>query len=73
MNIDHQYILDILYKHYMYYVCNEDKIVNFCWIPNHTGIHKDNEADKAAKSALDFEIVKLKILLQTLNISLKSI
>ena len=38
------------------------KKVNFFWIPSHIGIHGNNEADKAAKSALEFEIV------QTLNI-----
>ena len=51
MNIEHPYILDILYS---YYVSNLGKIVNFCWIPSQIGI----EADKAAKSALKFEIVK---------------
>ena len=33
MNIDHPCILDILYSYY--YVSNEGKIVNFCWIPSH--------------------------------------
>ena len=52
MNIEHPYILDILYSYF--YVSNLGKIVNFCWIPSQIGI----EADKAAKSALKFEIVK---------------
>ena len=59
MNVDHPYILDILYKYH--YVFNQGKIVNICWIPSHIGIHGKNEADKAAKSALEFEIVKFKI------------
>ena len=54
MNIDHPYILNILYK------SNQGKIVNICWIPSHIGIQGNNEADKAAKSALEFEIVKFK-------------
>ena len=37
------------------------KIINFCWTPSHIGIHGNNEADEAAKSAFDFEIVKFKI------------
>ena len=67
MNTDHQYILDTLYNYY--YVSNQGKIVNICWIPSHIGIHGNNEADKDAKSALEFEIVKFKIP----SISLKSI
>ena len=59
INIDHPYILDILYSYY--YVCIQDKIVNFCWISSRISIHGINKADKAAKSALDFEIVKFKI------------
>ena len=42
------------------YVSNQRKIVKFCWIPSHIGIH-GNSKDKAAKSALKFEIVKFKI------------
>ena len=56
MNIDHTYILDILHNYY--YVSNQGKIVNICWIPSHIGMHGNNEADKAAKSALEFEIVR---------------
>ena len=59
MNIEHPYIFDILYS--CYYVSNQSKIVNFSLIPSHIGIHGNNKADKAAKSALDFEILKLKI------------
>ena len=59
MIIDHPYILDILYNYY--YVSNQGKIVNICWIPSHIGIHENYETDKAAKSALEFEIVKFKI------------
>ena len=59
MNIDHPYISDILYNYY--YVSNQGKIVNICWIPSHIGIHGSIEADKAAKSALEFEIVEFKI------------
>lgn len=28
------------------------KIINFCWTPSHIGIHGNNEADEAAKSAV---------------------
>ena len=61
MDIDHQYFLDILFSYY--YVSNQGKIVNFCWIPSHIGIYGNDEADtcKAAKSALDFEIVEFEI------------
>ena len=37
MNIDHPYILGILYNYYD--VSNQGKIVNICWIPSHIGIH----------------------------------
>ena len=57
MNIDHPYILDILYNYY--YVSNQGKIVNIFWIPSHIGIHGNNEADKVAKSALQFENCKV--------------
>ena len=58
-NIYHPYILDILYRYY--YVSNQGKVFNFCWILSHIGIHGDNEADKAANFPFDFEIVKFKI------------
>ena len=44
-----------------YYISNQGKIVNICWIPSHIGIHGNNEAAKTAKSALEIEILKLKI------------
>ena len=59
LNIDHPYISDILYSYYN--VSNQGKIVKFCWIPSHIGIHWNIEADRAAYSALVFE----KFLLQT--------
>ena len=70
MNIDHPYILDIYYNYYC--VSNQDKIVNFCWIPSYIGIHGNNEADKAAKSTLEFEIESINFPLQTLNILLRT-
>ena len=39
-----------------YHVVEQGKIVKFCWIPSHIGIHGNSEADKAAKSTLQFEI-----------------
>ena len=36
-------------------------MVNIYWIPSHIGIHRNNEAEKAAKSAIEFELVKFKI------------
>ena len=57
VTIDHPHILDIL--HIYYYVSNKGKMVICCWIPSHVGIHGNNEADRAAKSTRDFEIVKL--------------
>ena len=52
MKFDHPYILDILPIYYN--DSNQGKIVNFCWIPSHIGIQGNNEADNAAKSALDY-------------------
>ena len=46
--------MGILYNYY--HVVVQGKIANFCWIPSHIGIHGNTEADKAAKSALQFEI-----------------
>ena len=67
MNIDQPYILDKLDSYC--FVCNQDKIFYFCWIPRYIDIHGKNEADKAAKSALDIEnILSLIFPLQTLNI-----
>ena len=59
MNYYYPYILDILFSYYSF--SNQGKIVKFCWISSHIGKHGNNEADKAVKSALDFEIVKFKI------------
>ena len=64
-DIDHPYIFDIFYS---YCVSNQGKMVNFCWIPSHIGIHRNNEADKAAKSALEFEIIKFNIPLTGLSL-----
>ena len=57
--IIHSSQVDILYSYH--YVSNQNKIVNTYWIPSHNGKLGNNEADKAAKSALDYEIVKFKI------------
>ena len=38
-----------------------------CRIPRHIGIHENNESNYAAKSALEFEIVKFKIPITDLN------
>ena len=35
MNIDHPYILGILYNYY--YVSDQGKIINIGWIPSHIG------------------------------------
>ena len=62
MNIDHPYVLYVLYSYYL--VSNQSKtIINICWIPSNITCSKDgkNEADEAAKSALEFEIVQFKI------------
>ena len=59
MNIDNPYLLDILYSYYC--VFNQGKIVNFCRIPCQNDKHGNNEAAKAAKSPLDFEIVQSKV------------
>ena len=53
-------------------VSNQDTLVNICWIPSHFGIHGNNEADKAAKSALEFKMTKFKIPFIDFNISLNS-
>ena len=62
MNIDHPYILDVLYSYYFF--SNQGKTVNF-WILSNICIHGNNEAGEAAKSTLDFEIVNFKIFLST--------
>ena len=59
MNIDHRYILDILLNYL--HASRQGKKVNFFWIPSHIGIHSNSKADSAAKSALQFEIVKFRI------------
>ena len=48
-------------------VVERGKIVNFCWIPSQIGIHGYNEADMVPKSALQFEVAKLKIPYTALN------
>ena len=59
MNIDHPYILDILNQHWL--LSKQGKIIEFCWIPSHIGIHGNTKADKAAKDALQYDIVHYKI------------
>ena len=54
MNIDHPYILDILCNYF--HASRQGKIVNFFWISSHIGIHGNSKADRAAKSALHFEL-----------------
>ena len=34
-----------------------DNTVIFCWVPSHIGIHGNEQADKAAKSALQLEMI----------------
>ena len=58
-NIDKPCILDVLCNHL--YASRQGKKVNFFWIPNHTGIHGNRKGDSAARSALQFEIVKFRI------------
>ena len=59
VNIDHPYIWDV----YCIIIIMLPIRVNSQHLleSSHNGIHRNNEADKAAKSALEFEIVKLKI------------
>ena len=45
----------------MYILLDKVKIVNFFWIPSHIGIRGNSKADRAAKSALQFKIVKFRI------------
>ena len=56
MNIDHPYIFDILCNYL--HASGQGKIVNFFWIASRIGIHGNSKAESAAKSALQFEIVK---------------
>ena len=56
MNNDRPYIIDSLCNYL--HATRQGKIVNFGGIPSHIGIHGNSKADSAAKSALQFEIVK---------------
>ena len=56
MNIDHPFLLSILNNYHQ--VVQKGKKVKFCWVPSHIGIHGNNKADMAAKSALQFEVAK---------------
>ena len=58
MNIDHPFILSILTNYHQ--VVQKGKRVQFCWVPSHIGIHGNNKADMAAKSALQFEVTTFK-------------
>ena len=57
MNIDHTFILSILNNYHQ--VVQKGKKVKF-WVPSHIGIHGNNKADMAAKSALQFKVAKYK-------------
>ena len=65
MNIEHPLILSILNNYHQ--VVQKGKKVKFCWVPSHIGIHGNNKADMAAKSALQFEVAKFKIPYTDLN------
>ena len=43
--------LEVIYK-----LNKKNKTIEFCWIPSHVGIHGNEEADKAAKLALNNDI-----------------
>ena len=48
-------------KYLLLIASRHGNIVNFFWILSHIGIHGNSKADRAAKSALQFEIVKFRI------------
>ena len=53
-----------------FYVFKEGKSVVFCWIPSHIGIRGNEQADRAAKAALDLEISPLKVPYTDLSVQL---
>ena len=69
MNIEHPFILDILKQYCI--LTRRGKIVEFCWIPSHIGIHGNTKADKAAKDALKFDITQFQIPYIDLKLSIK--
>ena len=54
MHIHNPLILDLLEQHHQL-ILNDYSIV-FCWIPSHIGIGGNEQADKAAKEALNLQI-----------------
>jgi hypothetical protein len=54
MNIDHPYISDIVKKYCL--LTKQNKIVEFCWIPSHTGVSGNNNGGKATKDAPKYDI-----------------
>ena len=55
---DNPFIVNLLEK--LSRLCERADIV-FCWLPSHIGISGNEEADKAAKDALSFEILPYRV------------
>ena len=50
-DIDHPLVLDVLIKYSA--LTNKHKTILFCWVPSHVGIRGNEQADEAAKAALN--------------------